>query len=63
MLLLAIQTSIQPRLSRKYISKSTSKARVAFVEEVIKTAAASLMFWGLAGKEVVQEALKGTLDR
>ena len=59
MLLLAIQTSIQPRLSRKYIPKHTSKVRVVLVEEVIKTSAASIMFWGISGKEVVQAALKG----
>lgn len=59
MLLLAIQTSIQPRLSRKYIPRTTSKVRVAMVEEVIKTSAASVLFWGVSEPGVVREALRG----
>ena len=41
MLLLAIQTSLQPRLSRKYIPPHIPKVQVALAEEVIKTTVAS----------------------
>ena len=59
MLLLAIQTSIQPKLSRKYIPKRVSKVKVALAEEVIKTSVATIFFWKLSPKDIVQEALKG----
>ena len=59
MLLLAIQTSIQPKLSRKYIPKKISKVKVALVEEVIKTSVATVLFWKWSPETVVKEALKG----
>jgi solute carrier family 35 (UDP-sugar transporter), member A1/2/3 len=45
MLLLAIQYSLQPRFSKKYISPSTSKQSVALVEEVVKTGMAAAVFF------------------
>jgi solute carrier family 35 (UDP-sugar transporter), member A1/2/3 len=58
MLLLAIQTSIQPRISRKYIPKKISNVKVALVEEVIKTSVASLLFWKWTPKHILQQALQ-----
>jgi len=45
MLLLAIQYSLQPRFSKKYISPDTSKQSVALVEEIVKTAMAAAVFF------------------
>jgi len=41
MVLLAIQTSLQPRLSKRYISSKTSNVKVALTEEIIKASVAA----------------------
>ncbi|CAB9510652.1 CMP-sialic acid transporter 5 [Seminavis robusta] len=58
MLLLAIQTSVQPRLSKKYISKQVPKVKVALVEEVIKTSVATLLFFQWTDPLVVKDAVQ-----
>jgi len=43
MLLLAIQTSMQPKLSKTFIPNKMPKVRVALTEEIIKTIVASIL--------------------
>ena len=57
MVLLAIQTSLQPRLSRRYIHPKTNKAQVALVEEVVKTSLAAVI---LVSQGNLSQILKGT---
>ena len=49
MVLLAVQTSLQPRLSRTYIPKHIPKVQVALTEEVIKTTVAAAAIVLLSG--------------
>lgn len=44
LLLLALQTSLQPTLSKRFITASVDKKQVALVEEVIKTLLAGVLF-------------------
>jgi UDP-sugar transporter A1/2/3 len=44
MVLLAIQYTLQPRLSKRYISPKTNKQGVALAEETVKTAIAAAIF-------------------
>jgi UDP-sugar transporter A1/2/3 len=44
MVLLALQYTLQPRLSKRYISPKTNKQSVALAEETVKTAIAAVMF-------------------
>jgi UDP-sugar transporter A1/2/3 len=44
MVLLALQYTLQPRLSKRYISPKTNKQSVALAEETVKTAIAAAMF-------------------
>jgi UDP-sugar transporter A1/2/3 len=44
MFLLAIQYSIQPRLTRKYLDKRTHKQTATLVEEVVKSSLAAALF-------------------
>lgn len=58
LLLLALQTSIQPRLSRKFIKPSTNQQAVALVEEVVKTIFAAGLFFGLEESSVIQNSMQ-----
>jgi len=44
MVLLAVQYSVQPRLSKRYISRNISKQTVAMWEEIAKTSMAAFLF-------------------
>ena len=44
MVLLALQYTLQPRLSKRYISPKTNKQSVALAEETVKTTIAAVMF-------------------
>jgi len=47
LLLLAVQTSLQPTLSKQFIGAAVDKKAASLVEEIIKTAlACGLFFWG-----------------
>jgi solute carrier family 35 (UDP-sugar transporter), member A1/2/3 len=58
LLLLALQTSIQPRLSRKFIKSTSNQQAVALTEEVVKTIfAAGLFFTCQDYASIIQPAL------
>ncbi|EEC46211.1 predicted protein [Phaeodactylum tricornutum CCAP 1055/1] len=44
MILLAVQYAVQPRLSKKYIKKNTSKVATALTEEITKSCFAAALF-------------------
>jgi solute carrier family 35 (UDP-sugar transporter), member A1/2/3 len=52
-----LQTSIQPRLSRKYIKSTTNQQAVALTEEVVKTVVAAGLFWTCQDASVIQHSL------
>ena len=59
MFLLALQYSIQPSISKKYIDKRAKQESISIVEEVVKMSMGLCIF--LAGsKSIVKESLKGT---
>jgi len=58
MLLLAIQYSIQPRISKKYLHKSINKKEVAMVEEVLKVSLATVVL-ATSGSQKISQALDG----
>jgi len=59
MLLLALQYSLQPRISRKFIPQESNKKNVALVEEVVKTLTALLLLLSTTGSEALIKMKQG----
>jgi UDP-sugar transporter A1/2/3 len=57
MVLLALQYTLQPRLSKRYISPKTNKQAVALAEETVKTAIAVAMFTSTVATSTIQQEL------
>jgi len=58
MILLAVQFSVQPPLTRKYLDPRANKKGITMVEEIVKMALSASFFIG-CGKEVVASELHG----
>jgi hypothetical protein len=59
MLLLALQYSLQPRVSKKYIPKQANKQNLALVEEIVKTGMALGLLFATTGGETLQKLRQG----
>jgi UDP-sugar transporter A1/2/3 len=59
MLLLALQYSIQPRLSKRYIPPTSDKKTVALVEEIMKTLTALMILVTTHSKSALAQMKQG----